>query len=176
MTSTMVLGRARRTRSRYAVSILSPHPEVRHVATRSASTKPEHAVPDLPEGWQAVATLDLTRALLSSRTPVLVDDLPTWVEATLDTENLWDDAEAARTRLHELTDELCLALSAVPFETAALTCDPDHRHDLDPERAELWSELLEHVNARVSEVATFVHEVRGGRVLDLSDAPPAYRP
>lgn len=176
MTSTLVLGPARSTRSRYAVSLLSPHPQVRLLSTHEEPATPGSL--GAHEGWTVVPTAELTRGLLGSRCPVLVDDLPTWVRRIVDEHGFWADEDAAHALVLGRAEELCLALSALPFETVALSFDPtlilsgavESPGDTD---ARLWAELTDHVTSRVSASATFVHEIRGGRVLDLSDAPPA---
>ena len=173
MTSTLVLGASPATRFRYAVSLLSSHDRVTLV---SAHATPEGSalaqLGGLPEGWAVVETLDLTRALLAARGPVLVDDLPTWVGRVLDEQQLWDDPGAARAQLDGLGEEVGFALAALPFPTVAISQEVDRLPVPDAgldRRAPLLAELVELVNLRVSAASSHVHEIRGGRVLDLSD-------
>ncbi|MGO0576368.1 hypothetical protein [Ornithinimicrobium panacihumi] len=170
MTSTLVLGQSPRGRTRYAESLLGAHPQVTLVSTHASEAEHSLVAGELPDHWSTLRSIDLTRALLGARNPVLVDDLPAWVGRLLDEHDLWQDPEAARATVGGLADELCLGLSALPFETVAISYEPVGDGS---ERGTLWAELVEEVNYRVSARSTFVHEVRAGRVLDLTDAPLA---
>lgn len=169
MTSTLVLGPTRASRTRHAASLLSAHPQVTLLSLHPEDEATSLAA-DAPEHWTVMRSTDLTRALLAARNPVIVDDLPTWVTRVLDDRDLWDDAGAARETVDALAEEVAFGLSALPFETVAISHQPASDGSA---RAELLAELVERLNARVSATSTFVLEVRAGRVLDLSDAPLA---
>lgn len=170
MTSTLVVGPARASRSRYAASLLDAHPHVTLLSVHAADDPDTLRGHGVPEHWQVLETHDLTRALLGARNPVIVDDLPAWVARTLDERDLWQDRDQARETIDGLAEEACLGLSALPFETVAIS------YEVAPDgtpRGRLLADLVERVNARVSASSTFVHEVRVGRVLDLTDVPLA---
>ncbi|MDO5741073.1 MAG: bifunctional adenosylcobinamide kinase/adenosylcobinamide-phosphate guanylyltransferase [Ornithinimicrobium sp.] len=164
MTTTLVVGKPHADRAQHAQSLLSAHPQVTLVSTRE---HPEAIRNGRPDQWSLVETFDLTRALLSSRSPVLIDDLPGWVDAVLDDRCLRDDPEGAHQVISGLADELCLALSAVPFETVTLTSESlEGTGD-----ASLRDQLVSYVNARVASVSGDLHAVVLGRVIDLSSMP-----
>lgn len=180
MTATLVLGGLRSGRSRHAEALLARHPQVTFVATH-AHPDPE-ADPELaervrlqqerrPAGWRTLETLDLTRALLASRHPVVIDDLGGWLQGVLGDDPLAEGLEQVRGRVEERLDELSVALRAVPFEVVTISHDPSGLR-LPPDPVErLYAELLSRVNQRVSAASSRVLVVLGGRVLDLSGAP-----
>lgn len=180
MTATLVLGGPRSGKSRHAEALLAHHPRVTVVATRTAPD-PEQD-PDLaarlvrrreqqPDGWTAVQTLDLTRALLASRHPVLIDDLSGWLRGVLEEDPAISDPAHARDTVEERLDELSLALRAVPFDVVTVSHEPSWVHHPEDPAEQLYVELLAHVNQRVSASSSRVHAILGGRVLDLSGAP-----
>ena len=189
MTTTLVLGGPRSGKSRHAQSLLQAHPQVTFVAT--CVTPDPVADPDLtsriarhqerrPQAWRTLETLDLTRALLSSRQPVVVDDLPSWVLGQFDQNDLWSNPHRARQAIDDLVDEFSVALRAVPVDVVTVSHDPAWVRQVDDPRERLYADLLAHVNQRVSAVSQRVHAIVGGRVLDLTAAPvvgawPAHR-
>lgn len=180
MTTTLVLGGARSGKSQHAEDLLRRHEQVTFVATQAAPELDED--PDLaarmrlrqdrrPQTWRTLETRDLTRALLSSRNPVLVDGIAPWIRGQLDDHRLWGDAQGAHALIDGLSDELAVAAQALPFEVVLVTHDVGwlamDLHSQD----RLFADLLGQVNVRVSATATAVHAVIAGRVLDLSGAP-----
>lgn len=180
MTTTLVLGGPRSGKSRHAETLLSGQQDVTFVATRIVADR--SLDPDLvariarhqerrPQQWRTLETLDLTRALLGSRQPVLIDDLACWLRGVLDEQGLWDDSHRARQVIEERLDELTVALGAMPFDIVVVTSDPSWVRMPDDPAERLFVDLLSHVNQRVSAVSARVHAIIAGRVLDLSDAP-----
>lgn len=180
MTATLVLGGPRSGKSRHAEALLARHPQVTFVGTHLLADPGDD--PDLasrvarsqesrPEGWRTLETLDLTRALLSSRHPVLIDDLGGWLEGLLDEGSLGAEPERARETVDARLDELCVALRGMPFDVVTVSHDPAWGRLPSDARERLYCELLSHVNQRVSAASSRVLAVMGGRVLDLSDAP-----
>ncbi|GAA5161872.1 bifunctional adenosylcobinamide kinase/adenosylcobinamide-phosphate guanylyltransferase [Ornithinimicrobium tianjinense] len=180
MTTTLVLGGPRCGKSRHAEALLSDHKTVTYVATRVLQDR--SADPDLvariarhqerrPRQWRTIETLDLTRALLASRQPVLIDDLGSWVQGILDHGSLSDDPHRARQVVEERVDELTVALAALSYDIVVVTHDASWVRLPDDPAERLFVDLLSDVNQRVSAVAGRVHAILAGRVLDLSDAP-----
>lgn len=179
MTTTLVLGASRSGNSRHAEHLLRSHDKVVYVATRTAPGFGEDM--DLeariaahqarrPEGWTTVETRDLTRALLGSRHPVLVDNMADWLSGQLDDHGLWDDPEGARGLVDGLLDEFTIAARALPHDVVIVTKDRAwHPLSTDP-RERLFVELLGHTNQRLSSGCAQVHAILAGRVLDLSNA------
>lgn len=179
MTTTLVLGGPRSGKSRHAEALFDGRPDVTFVATRPA---PDGDDPDLvariarhqerrPRQWRTVETLDLTRALLASRQPVLIDDLGDWLCGVLDEQDLWSDPHRAQQVVQERLDELTVALQSMPFDIVVVTSDPSWVRLPDDPAERLLVDLLSHVNQRVSAVSPRVHAIIAGRVLDLSSAP-----
>lgn len=137
-----------------------------------------HDGPDVEEGsdgWRVVRTRELSRSILGSRHPVLVDDLTEWLRGTLDDEDLWDDPTSAREVVQDRLDELAVAASAVPFDVVVLTTEPSWSLSPTDPRDALLVDLLAHANERVSTVSGQVHAIVAGRVLDLTGAPAVGR-
>lgn len=180
MTTTLVLGGARSGKSQHAEDLLRQHEQVTFIATQTAPALDED--PGLterikrhqarrPESWHTLETRDLTRALLSSRNPVLVDGISSWVRGQLDDNRLWDDPLGAHALIDGLSDELAVAARALPFDVVLVTQDVGWlAADLSPQD-HLVADLLGQVNVRLSAAATCVHAVIAGRVLDLSGTP-----
>lgn len=180
MTTTLVLGGTRSGKSRHAESLLRGHERVTYVATRSLPELGEDE--DLahrirrhqarrPSGWRTVQSRDLTRCLIGSREPVLVDDIGDWLRGQLTDHRLWDSPDAARERLTTLSEELAVAAQALPYEVVLVTQDAALREWPREPRERLYLDLLGQVNHRLSAASTHVHVVVAGRVLDLSGAP-----
>lgn len=180
MTATLVLGGPRSGTSRHAEALLARHPQVTFVATHRLAGAAED--PDLasrilrqqerrPEAWRTLETLDLTRALLSSRHPVLIDDLGGWLHGLLDEDSLASDPPRAREVVDARLDELCVALRGMPFDVVTVSHEPSWGRVPEDPQERLYVELLSHVNQRVSAASARVLAILGGRVVDLSDAP-----
>ena len=180
MTTTLVLGGTRSGKSRHAEDLLREHERVTFVATRPAPDP--DADPELsarvqmhqerrPAGWRTEETRDLTRALLGSRNPVLIDCVGAWLRGQLDDHDLWEDAAGAKALIDGLSDELAVAAQALPFEVVLVSEDAGPLSWSDEPRDRLFASLLADVNCRLSAAANGVHVVMAGRVLDLSSAP-----
>lgn len=180
MTSTLVLGGTRSGKSRHAESLLREHDQVTFVATRY---RPLHTDdPDMtariqrhrsrrPASWTTVESRDLTKALLGSRHPVLVDSVADWLWGQLDENDLWEDPQRAMDHIEDLLDELTVAIRALPFDTVIVTQEPTWDAAPGAPKDRLVVELLAHANQRLSATCQRVHAVIVGRVIDLSDAP-----
>lgn len=180
MTATLVLGGPRSGKSRHAGALLARHPKVTVIATRP--TEGTGQDPDLagrlalgpeqrPAEWRTLETLDLTRALLASRHPVLIDDLSGWLQGVLAEGSLAADPQRAREVVEERLDELSVALRAMPFEVVTVSHDLSWVRLPDDPAERLYVELLSRVNQRVSASCSHVYAIMGGRVVDLSNAP-----
>lgn len=175
MTTTLVLGDHRSGRSRHAEALLRDHDRVTWISTRPGPAPDDGAAsqppPARPEGWGSLETLDLTRALLASRHPVLIDCLTEWLCGQLDDRALWDDPAGARATIEELLAELAVAARAMPFEVVLLSQELPQQawgpQAPDPHQL-LLGELMSHVNQTLSAAADRVHVIVAGRVLDLS--------
>lgn len=124
MNVTLVLGAVPDAVARHARELLAGSDRVTHVDGRCG---------------------DLVAALMNSRHPVLVDDVPAWVAGLED-------------RAEERIEEVVLTVRSLPFPVVLISREGDEEH-------------LARVNERLSAIADQVHLVVAGRVLDLSDAP-----
>lgn len=179
MTTTLVLGAERSGKSAYAESMLSDHAKVTFVATGPqpwADKDPERAKRVLrhrarrPQSWQTVESRDLTRALLSSRHPVLIDGISEWVGGIIESHDS-SDPERLQHDLIARMDELVVAWRHIPFDVVAVTQEVGWGTSTLTETDRIFRETLGYVNARLSRASHQVHLVVAGRVLDLSDAP-----
>lgn len=170
MTTSVVIGAAHSGRAVHARALLARHPRVTWMVPADGRTPPAAPMP----GWDVVVTEDLGRALMCSRTPVLVDDLEYWVRDLLRGPEALSPEEA-RLRI----DHLLVALTHLPHDVVVVsnqsptTDSPQTGADTD---GELLSSLLGEVNRRVVARSALVHLVVAGRVLDLSTAPVAGAP
>ncbi len=172
----LVTGGVRSGKSRHAEQLLAAYDDVTYVAP--GPTAQEDPDPDWaariaahrdrrPSGWTTLETRDLTTAL-GVVGPVLVDCLGTWLTATIDAEQAWDQPVE---RVHSLIDEqlerVAAALAAATGPVVLVTNEvglgvvPEHRS------GRLFRDLLGNVNQRLAAECEAVHLVVAGRVLVL---------
>lgn len=179
MSTTLVLGGVRGGKSRHAEGLMGSYQTVVYIATGPVAgpDDPEWQQRIIlhqdrrPEGWQTWETVDLSHALLRARCPVLVDDLGNWVSGQIDAIDAWKDRERATAHLDTLLDELVVALAAIPYPVVVVSNEVGMGVVPKSASGRLYRDLLGIANARVSAIATAVHVVIAGRVLDLSNAP-----
>jgi adenosylcobinamide kinase/adenosylcobinamide-phosphate guanylyltransferase len=113
---TLLLGGSRSGKSAEAELRLAAEPEVTYVATGpSGRDDPEWRAriarhrDRRPAHWDTVETTDLTGALRTARTPLLVDGIGTWLTAVLDECGAWEPREGAWERVGERCAELVAA-------------------------------------------------------------------
>lgn len=99
---TLVLGGTRSGKSRHAEDLLPAHAPVRYVATarrRSGDAEWDaridaHRARRAP-GWTTVENVDVAALVRGGGSPLLVDDLATWLTHVLDDAGAWDDLPGA---------------------------------------------------------------------------------
>ncbi len=181
MTTTLVTGPARSGKSRHAEDLLARFPEVRYVATGQRSDRTDPADPEWsrrvdehrarrPAGWHTIESHHLPDALSGASTPVLIDCLGTWLTAIVDDVG-WEDLDAARVQLDRALTALLAALAAATHPVVLVTNEVGWSLVPTTASGRFFQDELGRVNAAVSHVATHVHLVVAGRVLDLSAAP-----
>lgn len=179
MTTTLVLGAERSGKSRYAQSLLAAHQQVTFVAT---GPRPGPGDPDLthrlkqhqdprPQGWTTVETHDLTRAMLNSRHPVLIDDIGSWVYGVIDDAGAWGKPAVVDQELGARVDELVVAWRHLPFDVVAVSPETGWGVPSRSPEERLLRDALGYVNGRLSRSSHQVHLVVASRVIDLSNAP-----
>ena len=180
MATTLVLGAARNGKSDYAAALLAHYPAVTYVATGpKVHDAPDQAWADRiveqrarrPESWDTVETTALSRALLLSRRPVLIDTLSHWVWSVLEEHDLWAASTGAIEQLEPTLDELLVVYRSLSHDVVAISDEVGWGREPTNAREETYREVLAHVNNRFSAVSERVHLLVGGRVLDLSGAP-----
>lgn len=180
MATTLVLGAARNGTSDYAAALLAAHPAVTYVATGPlVIDAPDqawaHRVTEMqarrPASWDTVETTNLSRALLQSRRPVLIDTLSHWVWRQLDDHDLWQSPEQAIEALEPVLDELLVVYRSLSHDMVAISDEVGWGGEATTGREATYRRVLTHVNNRFSAVSHSVHLIVGGRILDLSDAP-----
>ncbi|KHL19336.1 adenosylcobinamide kinase/adenosylcobinamide-phosphate guanylyltransferase [Mumia flava] len=172
----LVTGGVRSGKSRYAESVFADEPDVAYVAP---GPMPDESDPEWlarvrehqarrPATWQTVETADVAGALRGVETPVIVDCLGTWVTATLDELEAWDEPDAQwRPELGKRIDTLTEAWASRTHLSVAVTNEvgfgvvPDHRS------GRVFRDVLGLLNQRFAEVSDEVALVVAGRVLYL---------
>ncbi len=178
MTTTLVLGGVRSGKSRYAASLL-PADESVVVITPGApgdddpawAKRVEAHRAARPKAWHTEETTDVTRTILRSRHPVLVDCLGTWVTALVDNANAWADADKASELVDTAAQELCALWANAPFDCVAVSNEVGLCVVPATPSGRLFQDLLGRVNSRLSAVSDRTVITIAGRVMDLSDFP-----
>jgi len=175
MTRTLVTGGVRSGKSAHAEALMRVQPgPVTYVAPGPSYDDADWATriarhrAARPEHWTTVETRDVAAALATSRQPVLVDCLGTWLQGTLDEADLWEAPfEVVHARIAEACDAVAAALAEVTYDVVLVTNEvglglvPEHRS------GRIFRDLLGEVNQRVAAVCDEVHLVVAGRVLRL---------
>jgi adenosylcobinamide kinase/adenosylcobinamide-phosphate guanylyltransferase len=125
------------------------------------------------DGWHRIETTDLPRALIKSRDPVVLDGLDSWIPALLADVDAVSDPDAGSDMVHDLVDQLQVALMAVPVDVVVLSHDPTWGPAASAPEQELAQDLLAAVNRRVGATCGGVDLIVAGRVLDLRNSLPA---
>ncbi|YAL84423.1 bifunctional adenosylcobinamide kinase/adenosylcobinamide-phosphate guanylyltransferase [Dermacoccaceae bacterium W4C1] len=178
MTSTtLVLGGTRSGKSRYGRSLLGRHAEVTVVipgqghGEDSVGAGEATDVEGLPEGWKAVRAVDVTRAILHARSPVLIDSLDAWVPTLIEDAGLWEEPEAALKLVEERAQELAALWAWAPYDAVAVCSEIGWGLVPDNPREQLHAHAAELLGAVVSGVSSRVELLVAGRILNLTDSP-----
>jgi adenosylcobinamide kinase/adenosylcobinamide-phosphate guanylyltransferase len=175
--TTLVTGPVRSGKSRHAERLLQHEPSVTYVATgRRAdladvewSRRVEGHRVRRPMSWRTVETSDVAGVVASASGPVLVDCLGTWLTALVD-ETGWHDLDAAAVRVGEETGRLVETLCRTAVPVVIVTNEVGWSLVATTASGRFFQDELGRLNATVAAVASHVHLVVAGRVLDLSDA------
>ena len=155
MATTLVLGAARNGKSDYAAALLAHYPAVTYVATGpKVHDAPDQAWADRiveqrarrPESWDTVETTALSRALLLSRRPVLIDTLSHWVWSVLEEHDLWASSTGAIEQLEPTLDELLVVYRSLSHDVVAISDEVGWGREPTNAREETYREVLAHVN------------------------------
>lgn len=180
MATTLVLGAARNGKSNYAASLMTDHPEVNYVATgpmqedapdRIWADRVEELRAHRPDTWKTQVTLDLGKALIFSRAPVVIDTLSHWVWRMLDRQDTWHSTTLAIATLEPELEELLVIYSSLPHDVVAISDEVGWGGEATSGKASTYRDVLSHVNNRFSAASDHVHVLIGGRVVDLSAFP-----
>lgn len=181
MSTTLVLGGIRTGETRQATRLLSDHPAVTVIRAggsvddgSSARIHGPREAFDLPQGWTVAESPDVTRTILRSRTPVLVDCLGSWVLGLLDGADAWGDRAVAIEVAESAAYELAALWSDAPFDCVAVSHEVAMAPLAGDEQTAIYQEALGRVNTIVGSASNTVQLLIAGRVLDLSAAPPAH--
>ena len=173
----LVTGGIRSGKSRQAERILAEADQVTYVAPGPvpdpvadpewAARVAEHRL-RRPAHWTTVETIDLGAALRASPGPVLVDSLGTWLSATIDHLDTWDEPLAHwRADFDELLAELVEAWAAHPGLVVAVTNEVGWGLVSEHRSGRVFTDLLGRVNAEVAAVSDELILVVAGRTLHL---------
>jgi adenosylcobinamide kinase / adenosylcobinamide-phosphate guanylyltransferase len=167
---TLLLGGARSGKSAEAELRLAADPSVTYVATGvPRGDDPEWTArieahrERRPPWWRTVETTDLAPVLRTASGTVLVDGIGTWLAATVDAYDAWDDLEAVRPGIDELV--------AAWRETEAHVVAVSDEVGLSPVPASsggrAFRDALGRLNQRLAAESEETALVVAGRVVDL---------
>jgi len=179
MSVTLVLGGARSGKSRYAESLLRPHPKVTYVAPGPVpdGSDPEWAErislhqARRPAGWTTLESAELAGVIRSASHPVLIDCLSTWVTRLVDDIDAWQDRGRAQAHLATETASLLGALASATADIVLVTNEVGSSVVPGTASGRMFRDDLGRLNAAVSGASDHVALVVAGRVLDLSGCP-----
>jgi adenosylcobinamide kinase/adenosylcobinamide-phosphate guanylyltransferase len=174
---TLVTGPVRSGKSRHAEHLLSAHDDVLYVATGMRADGDDTAWANRvhehqsrrPGSWRTLETADLGMALHAAHSPVLIDCLGTWLTAHVDSVG-WDDLAAATAHLRQQSDALVESLCSTEQPVVIVTNEVGWSLVPLTESGRMFQDELGRLNAAVAAVASVVHLVVAGRVIDLSNA------
>jgi adenosylcobinamide kinase/adenosylcobinamide-phosphate guanylyltransferase len=171
-TRTLVLGGARSGKSAHAEALLAAESAVTYLATGGVREgDPEWAErvrlhrARRPASWQTVETSDVTEALRTAETPLLLDCLGTWLTARMDLHRVWDGGELDS--VHADIDELVTAWWACPMRAVAVSNEVGSGVVPATASGRLFRDLLGVLNARIAGESDQVVLMVAGRPLPL---------
>lgn len=184
---TLVVGGARSGKSHVAERLLAGEPEVTYVATGPTPSGDDREWAERvrlhrerrPATWVTVETTDLTGALRSARSPLLVDCLGTWLAAVLDEVGAWDDGSSKqasgaepswRHQLEARVDDLVEAWHTVTVPVVLVANDVGSGVVPATPSGRLFRDELGRLSTRLSLASERVLLVVAGRVVDLTAA------
>jgi len=179
MSVTLVLGGARSGKSRYAESLLRPHPTVSYVAPGLVpdDSDPEwverisHHRARRPAHWSTFETMDLAETIDATDHPLLIDCLATWLTRLIDDIDAWEDRAGASFHLGQQTTRLLNALESATVDVVVVTNEVGLSVVPSTSSGRMFRDELGRLNAAVSAASDHVVLVVAGRVLDLSGCP-----
>jgi adenosylcobinamide kinase/adenosylcobinamide-phosphate guanylyltransferase len=169
---TLVLGGVRSGKSAIAEQLLAAQPAVTYVATGGdRGDDPEWTArvaahrSRRPATWRTVETTDVAGCLGSSRLPLLVDCLGTWLTARLDQRGVWDGAPAEA--VEPDLDALVAAWRVVAAPTVVVSNEVGSGVVPATESGRLFRDLLGRLNARMAAESDVVLLVVAGIAVPL---------
>lgn len=175
---TLVTGPVRSGKSRHAEQLLATEAGVTYLATGPLPGRDDTAWADRvaqhrarrPSTWRTVETSDVETIVAQADSPILLDCLGTWLTSVVDAIG-WDDLDRAAAEAQQRATGLVSALVAARHKVVVVTNEVGWSLVPQTPSGRFFQDELGRLNARISAVATTVHLVVAGRVLDLSQAP-----
>jgi adenosylcobinamide kinase/adenosylcobinamide-phosphate guanylyltransferase len=174
---TLVTGGVRSGKSRYAEELLAAHEHVTYLAPGPApdlTADPEWAAriavhqARRPAHWRTVETARLDETLGTSKPPLLVDSLGSWLTAVVDELGTWDIPLADwQHTFDERLEQLVRAWVAVPGPAVAVTNEVGWGLVAEHRSGRIFADLLGRTNQAVAAVSDHVVLVVAGRALHL---------
>ncbi|GII01916.1 bifunctional adenosylcobinamide kinase/adenosylcobinamide-phosphate guanylyltransferase [Planobispora takensis] len=171
---TLLLGGSRSGKSAEAELRLLAEPEVVYVATGpSGGDDPEWLArvrghrERRPACWETAETTDLTGLLRTSRAPLLIDGLGTWIAAVFDECGAWEGGAAARQRVDARCDELVAAWRETRSRVVAVSDEVGLGVVPATSSGRAFRDALGRLNQRLAAESEDVALVVAGRLLPL---------
>lgn len=170
---TLVLGGTRSGKSGHAESLLPAGAPVRYLATaRRIDGDPEWAAriaahrARRPGTWTTIEDSDVAVALADGRSPLLVDDLATWLTGVLDDAGAWT-AATVPPAVDAQVDALVAAVAAAPGRVVLVSAEVGLGVVPATRAGRLFRDVLGTLNAALAAVADEVVLLVAGLPLTL---------
>ncbi len=171
----LVLGGVRSGKSRHAEQLMSRHGQVVYVAGGKppGNDDPEWAArvaahrQRRPLSWRTVEPTDLAHTLRTTRAPMLVDCLGTWLARVLDDVGAWEQTEGWQQRVDDRLADVVDAWQSVTVPIVAVSNEVGSGVVPGTASGRMFRDVLGALNTAVAANSDSVRLVVAGRVVHL---------
>ena len=123
-----------------------------------------------PTSWHTVEASDPVPALASAHSPILLDDLGSWLASVMDELSVWSSPDDGwRPALRDRVEQLCTAVAAAGVGVVVVTSEVGLTLVADNRAGRLFSDELGHLNQRMAQVCDRVDLVVAGCPLTVKN-------